>query len=187
MRARARRRASVPRSLLSSSEGFCTFEFAAEPGGGGGGAFTTSAAWVGLRAVLPHACTEEIRGMTLAADGHAAIFDVPEKHIPAARAAAALHPRLRVCAALPELAAQPASSGGGGGGFRGGFGGGGGGGWGGRGGGRGGGFSPRGSFGGGGGGGGFSPSFGGGGRGGGRGGGGGGGGRGGARGGFRGR
>ena len=146
------------RSLMSGSEGFCTFSYTSES------AFSSlSQVWVALRSLLPHAVTEDIRGMSMALDFKTAVFDVPEKHVAAVKdAASKSNGRVRVCSKLPELQPQAGAGssggrasfggggGGGGGGFRGGFSGGRGGGGGGFGGG---GF--RGGFGGGRGGGGF--------------------------------
>jgi ATP-dependent RNA helicase DDX21 len=59
--------------------------------------------------------------MTLLTDGTGAVFDVPEKHVPAVKAAAAkAGSKISVATELPELKTQPAAAGGYGGGGRGG-------------------------------------------------------------------
>ena len=144
------------RSLLSCSEGYVTVAWTAAHGVRVQG---TSGVWAGLRAELPPALCDEVRGMTLTSDGSGAVFDVPQKLIAAVKAAAAKPgSKVSIPSVLPELEAKEDAGygggyGGGGGGFggRGGFGGGGGrGGFGGRGGGRGGFGGGRGGFGGGG-------------------------------------
>lgn len=110
------------RSLMSASEGYATYEYRDESTT----IRTTSTIWTALRSMLPHDCTEELRGMTMAADFHGAVFDVPEKYIPKIKEIAADESsHIRLCTVLPELVQTPGSGGGASNG-RGSFGGGGG-------------------------------------------------------------
>jgi ATP-dependent RNA helicase DDX21 len=134
------------RSMLSSEEGFCTWQLvapapaaaaAAAATGSGGPLTTASSAWAALRTLpgMSGALIAEVKGLVVFSNGRGACFDMPAKSTAAmagvaaacsgaaaaAAAAAAAYSVCR-CTALPELAAPAASApsqspfGGGGGG-----------------------------------------------------------------------
>ena len=117
---------SLPvRSLLSAADGMVTLQYTAAPHmKAEGGMRSASYVWNALRRHLPEQIVESIKGMRLAADGTAAVFDLPSKVMPQIEHALE-EPTSGItkCETLPELKAKPSFQGARGGGRGGGRGG----------------------------------------------------------------
>lgn len=105
----------APRSLLSAQEGFLAVMVSAPyPLRGAGGVFAL------LNNEVPMDISNQVRGISLTKDSTAAVFDVPQQHVEAFKAAMAdSRSRLSIPQKLPELQTRPdtgAARGGGGGG-----------------------------------------------------------------------
>ena len=103
------------RSLLNSSEDQCTWCYTLSENSPLNKLTSSSPVWAALRLELPGPVVEEVKGMTLWADGKGAVFDLPAKHSGVVGKAAEKETScISRAVSLPELAASAPAQGGGG-------------------------------------------------------------------------
>ena len=98
----------MARSMLSSMEGWVTFQYSAGEGNALDAPGGTAQVWTELRKELPDDAVGSIRGVTMFKDDSGAVFDVPASHVKVLSTAAKEEgSRVSMCVTLPELKERP--------------------------------------------------------------------------------